>query len=290
MEVLQCGPLTTVQDLGRFSYAALGVGRSGAADARAAALANRLVGNDEGAACLELTFGGATLLFRQPMRLAVTGAPCPLTSDGRGEAMNSPFTVAAGARLSVGAPQAGLRTYVAVRGGVDVPAVLGSRSTDVLAGLGPPVLSPGTVLPIGTARVGPPPAVEVAPVSAPESGDLVVRVLPGPRDDWFTEDALRTLTGSRYEVTADSNRVGLRLAGPALDRAREGELPSEGMVAGSVQVPPSGQPVLFLADHPITGGYPVIAVLRSADLPVIAQARPGQGIRFRLDQRVSAAW
>jgi len=123
--------------------------------------------------------------------------------------------------------------------------------------------------------------VEVAPVSAPSVEDLVVHVLPGPRDDWFTPDAMATFLSGRYEVTAESNRVGVRLTGPSVQRARDGELPTEGMVAGSVQIPPSGLPIVFLADHPVTGGYPVIAVVRSADLPLMAQARPGQAVTFR---------
>ncbi|MCT2587870.1 5-oxoprolinase subunit C family protein [Actinophytocola gossypii] len=288
IEVVRCGPLATVQDRGRPGFGSMGVGRSGAADAGAAALANRLVGNAEHAAVLELTLGGATLVFRAATLVAVTGAPCPLDRDGRAEAPNAPFTVPAGGRLTIGAPEVGLRGYVAVRGGVAVPPVLGSRATDVLAGLGPDALSPGTVLPVGTDHDGPPPAVEVAPVPALESGDLEVRVVPGPRADWFTPDALDTLRRGRYVVTADSNRVGLRLDGPALARARDGELPSEGMVAGAIQVPPSGQPVLFLADHPVTGGYPVIGVVHTRDLGILAQARPGQAVTFRVVQRAAA--
>jgi biotin-dependent carboxylase-like uncharacterized protein len=173
-----------------------------------------------------------------------------------------------------------MRTYLSVRGGVDVPPVLGSRATDVLAGLGPDLPAPGELLP-----VGPPPeafpAVDLAPVPEPADGDLVLEILPGPRDDWFTPDALRVLCAEPYEVTTDSNRVGIRLRGPVLERACEGELASEGMVPGAIQVPPSGQPTLFLADHPLTGGYPVIAVVRSNDVDRAAQARPGQRIRFR---------
>jgi KipI family sensor histidine kinase inhibitor len=280
IEVVHCGPLGTVQDTGRPGYASLGVGRSGAADTVSAALANRLVGNEPAAACLELSFG-ATLLFREPTRIAVTGATCTLARDGRGEAMNAPFNVRAGQKLVIGPAQVGLRAYVAVRGGIAVPATLGSRATDVLSGLGPDSLAPGTVLPIGDACEGPPPAVEVAPVRAPSADDLVVHVLPGPRDDWFTKEAVATFLGGRYEVTTESNRVGVRLSGPALRRSREGELPTEGMVPGAIQIPPSGQPIVFLADHPVTGGYPVIGVVRSADLPLVAQARPGQVVRFR---------
>jgi biotin-dependent carboxylase-like uncharacterized protein len=279
IEIVHCGPLGTVQDTGRPGYAALGVGRSGAADAASAALANRLVGNEPAAACLELSFG-ATLTFHEPARVVVTGATCELSRSGRGEAMNAPFDVRAGQTLVVGPASVGLRAYVAVRGGIAVAATLGSRATDVLSGLGPDPLAPDMVLPIGNAYAGPPPPVEVAPVPTPATGDLVVHVVPGPRDDWFTDEAVARFFHDSYEVTAESNRVGVRLSGPALTRARDGELPTEGMVAGSVQIPPSGQPIVFLADHPATGGYPVLAVVRTADLPVIAQARPGQAVRF----------
>nr|WP_208297562.1 biotin-dependent carboxyltransferase family protein [Actinophytocola oryzae] len=290
MEIVHCGPLGTVQDAGRPGYASLGVGHSGFADPESATLANRLVGNLPSAACLELSFG-ATLRFLAQARVVVTGATCVLARDSRAEAMNAPFDVTAGETLTIGPASVGLRTYVAVRGGLAVAPTLGSRSTDVLAGLGPDTLSPGMTLPVGDAVDGPPPAVEVAPVRSQSAEDLEIHVQPGPRDDWFTDDALSQLFGSRYEVTAESNRVGVRLSGPALSRCRDGELPSEGMVAGSVQIPPSGQPIVFLADHPVTGGYPVIAVVCAADLARMAQARPGQGVRFTRSgrQRRSAA-
>ncbi len=280
IEVLHCGPLSTVQDMGRAGYASLGVGTSGAADAASAALANRLVGNTPEAAVLELSFG-ATLAFAATTRVVVTGALCEVARDNRGEGMNAPFDVRAGQKLVIGPASVGLRAYVAVRGGFAVEPTLGSRSTDVLSGLGPAPLAAGMVLPIGDACSGPPPAVDVAPVAAPSTDELVVRLVPGPRDDWFTSEALTTIFTSSYTVTADSNRVGVRLDGPALTRARDGELPSEGMVTGSVQVPSGGKPIVFLADHPVTGGYPVIGVVLAADLPVLAQARPGQVVRFR---------
>ncbi|MGB3444431.1 MAG: biotin-dependent carboxyltransferase family protein [Actinophytocola sp.] len=280
IEVIGCGPLGTVQDTGRPGWASLGVGASGAADAASAALANRLVGNAREAAVVELSFGAA-LAFRETARVAVTGALCEVSHGGRGEGMNAPFDVTAGQTLVVGPASVGLRTYVAVRGGIAAAATLGSRSTDVLSGLGPAPLAEGTVLPIGEAYSGPPPSVEVAPVPAPSADELLVRVVPGPRDDWFTEDAMTTLFTASYTVTADSNRVGVRLDGPALTRSRDGELPSEGMVTGSVQVPSGGTPIVFLADHPVTGGYPVIGVVLAADVPVLAQARPGQVVRFR---------
>lgn len=279
IEILSPGPLTTIQDLGRPGLAALGVGRSGAADPGALRLANRLVGNPESAACLELTFGGIRLRCASGGTLALAGAPCPVRVGGRDAAVHTPISVSAGEEVHVGRPSAGLRTYLAVRGGIDVPAVLGSRSTDVLAGLGPPLVRAGAILPIGTNVTGLP-DVDVAPVPAyPEQ--FVLRVHPGPREDWFAPGTLTALCAATWEVTPDSNRVGMRLAGPQLRRAEEGELPSEGMVLGALQVPPNGQPVLFLADHPVTGGYPVLAVVAEADVCLAAQARPGQRLRFR---------
>ncbi|MFC4786412.1 biotin-dependent carboxyltransferase family protein [Nocardioides sp. MAHUQ-72] len=280
VEVLETGPLATVQDLGRPGLSDLGVGHSGAADQRSLRLANRLVGNPESAAAVELTLGGLTVRAHGDLLVAVTGAVCPLVVDGRQVAMNSVVQVPAGATLRVGTPVTGLRSYLAVRGGVDVPPVLGSRSTDVLSGIGPDPLAPGTPLPVGPAP-GAHPLVDHAPVRAPGEGDVALRVVPGPRADWFVDTALDTLLGEPYAVTGESNRVGMRLAGTPLERSRDAELPSEGMVCGALQVPPSGLPTLFLNDHPVTGGYPVIAVVLSADLPLAAQARPGQRLRFR---------
>jgi biotin-dependent carboxylase-like uncharacterized protein len=176
-------------------------------------------------------------------------------------------------------PPVGLRTYLAVRGGVDVPVVLGSRSTDTLSGLGPAPLKPGDRLPVG-ALAAAEPIVDVAPVRPPSSRPIL-HVLPGPRRDWLDPAAWTALTTQDWAVTADSNRVGLRLAGPRLDRNRKDELPSEGLVPGAIQVPPDGAPVLFLADHPVTGGYPVLAVVASADLSPAAQLRPGDTVAFR---------
>ncbi|MDF2710257.1 MAG: 5-oxoprolinase/urea amidolyase family protein [Nonomuraea muscovyensis] len=277
IEVLVPGPYATVQDLGRRGLAHLGVPGSGAADAKSLRLANRLVGNPEGAAGIEVTFGGARLAFRSGAWVAVTGAPCPLAAVPRA-GTGVPFWVPAGGELRFGTPAWGLRSYLAVRGGVAVEPVLGSRSTDSLSGLGPEPLRAGTLLPVGDTGELPPIHVDQAPPPGRRAG--VLRVLPGPRDDWFAPGALEALCGRPYVVSQDSNRVGVRLHGPELVRAREGELASEGMVTGAVQVPPSGQPIVFLADHPPTGGYPVIAVVLTADLPVAAQLRPGDPVRF----------
>jgi biotin-dependent carboxylase-like uncharacterized protein len=278
IEIIRAGSLTTVQDLGRPGLAHLGVARSGAADRGSLRLANRLVGNPEGAGCLEITFGGFVARFDEAGTVALAGAPCPVQVSGHQSFMYGPIQLKARDELGVGSPTRGVRTYLAVRGGVDVPPVLGSRSTDILSGLGPDPLWPGMRLPVGTDTADLP-RVDVAPVP-PIPDEIAVRVIPGPRDDWFTPAALTVLTSTAYEVTAQSNRVGIRLSGATLERSRTGELPSEGMVCGALQVPPSGQPVLFLADHPVTGGYPVIAVVWEQDVSLAAQARPGQRLRF----------
>ena len=275
LEVVRPGPLTTVQDTGRPGQAALGVGRSGACDRRAHALANRLVGNPPGAAVLEVTFGALELRARGDLLLATAGARCAGPWPHA-----APTRLRDGEVLRLGPPVTGVRTYVAVRGGLDVAPVLGSRSTDVLAGLGPPVPEPGDLLAVGPAT-GPLPVVDVAPVADPAADDVALTVFPGPRRDWFDDAAWAQLLTTRWEVTTDSNRVGLRLDGLPLARTREGELPSEGMVRGAVQVPPSGLPVLFLADCPVTGGYPVLAYVADDDVDLAAQLRPGQGVHLR---------
>lgn len=280
LEVLATGPLATVQDLGRAGQARWGVGVSGAADRGALRLANRLLGNDIRAAALEVTFGGLVLHAHDDVQLALTGAPCPATVDGHAVGHNALLTLPAGAVLALGPPRTGVRTYVGVRGGIDVTEVLGSRSTDLLSGVGPDVLVEGARLPVGR-PAGDLPDVDQAPVGAPPGGDVVLRVRPGPRDDWFTAQARALLLHARWEVSAQSDRVGVRLQGPPLEREVHEELASEGMVPGALQVPPSGLPTLLLVDHPLTGGYPVIAVVRDADVDAAAQLRPGQGVRFR---------
>jgi biotin-dependent carboxylase-like uncharacterized protein len=276
VEVVDPGPFATIQDLGRPGFAHLAVGRSGACDRGALRLANRLVGNDEGAAVIEATAGGLVLRARGPLVVAVTGALAPIEVDGREADPYAPVALGDGAELRLGRPSDGLRTYVAARGGIDVPPVLGSRSTDVLAGIGPPPLAAGAVLPVGATLGDQWRPIDVAPIPRTATDPLVLRVVMGPRHDWFGTKSLRRLAEATYEVTAQSNRIGL-----IADRG-DRELPSEGLVAGALQVPPSGQPTLMLADHPVTGGYPVIAVVLSPDLDAAGQAWPGQRLRFRV--------
>ncbi|RJS47027.1 biotin-dependent carboxyltransferase family protein [Nocardioides cavernaquae] len=275
LTIIDAGALTTVQDLGRPGHAHLGVPRAGALDAPAAALGNRIVGNPPSAAVLETTVSGCTLRSQTGHWIAVTGAPCHLSVDGHQAAFAAPVWVAPGATLVVGPATSGVRTYVAVAGGIAVAPVLGSRSTDTLAGVGPPLALAGMDLPIGVPTREPQAHDTPRP---PAAGPL--RLLPGPRADWFT-DPLGHLCATSYAVGEASNRIGLRLHGAPLPRVRAGELASEGMVLGAVQVPPDGQPVVFLADHPVTGGYPVAAVVHPDDLHRCAQLRPGEQVRFR---------
>jgi biotin-dependent carboxylase-like uncharacterized protein len=287
--VVHVGYGVTTQDLGRPGFSDMGLGAAGAADRGAAALANRMVGNRPGAAVLEAVLGSVALRTDAHVVAAVTGAAGPVDverADGtvRGAAPYEVLMLEPGDVLHLGIPGTGLRSYVAVRGGFAVEPVLGSRSWDSLAQLGPAPLRVGDVLPVGDEADAWPVVDAVAPPSTPEwSGPVVLDVVPGPRDDWFSPEWRSTLTGQDHVVSADSDRVGVRTtAATPLVRAVTGELPSEGVETGSLQVPPEGSPVLFLADHPVTGGYPVVAVLTPASVERAAQLRPGDVVRFRL--------
>jgi len=285
LEVLDAGLLTLIQDLGRVGLASIGVGPSGAADRGAFRLGARLLAQSYTAAALEVTFGGLSVRARGDLQVALTGAQAPAAVDGRAVGYFGPFMVADGQILKLGTPQVGLRSYLSVRGGIAVAPVLGSRSTDTLSGLGPPPVRAEDVLP-----VGPPPTAfpnqDLVPAPSVSAETLVLHALRGPRDDWLSEIA--ALAETTWTVSDHSDRVGMRLSGASLQRegSRQGqELPSEGVVCGSIQVPPGGQPVIFLADHPVTGGYPVVAVLLDDDIDRAAQAVPGQQVRIVLGAR-----
>lgn len=279
LRVVSPGAFTTVQDLGRPARAALGVARSGVLDRTALRVANRLVGNEEDAAGLEIAMGGFVARAEVDTWVCVTGALADVDIDGRPACAYAPQLIPAGAGLRIGPARAGLRVYLAVRGGIVVPAALGSRSRDVLAGLGPAPLVVGDVLHVEVPASAVP-VVDAFPWSIPPS-DLEVRVAVGPRADWFAADAPSTLRSATWTVSSHADRVGIRFDGPALRRTRSDELPSEGMRPGAIQVPPHGRPVVLLADGPVTGGYPVIAVVTDAALDALAQARPGDRVRFR---------
>ena len=282
LEILATGPLTLVQDLGRAGFAAIGVGRSGAADREAFRLGARLLAQPYTAAALEVTFGGLSIRAHGDLQMALTGAPAPAAIDGRTVGYFGPFALGNSQVLTLGTPQVGLRSYLSVRGGIAVPPVLESRATDTLSGLGPPPVQTGDMLP-----VGPPPAafpaVDVAPAPALSDDTLVLHALRGPRDDWLAD--MDALVSTEWTVSSHSDRVGIRLTGEPLQyhaKRIDQELPSEGVVPGAIQVPSGGQPVVFLADHPVTGGYPVVAVLLDDDIDRAAQAVPGQQLRILL--------
>jgi len=280
LEILQTGPLALVEDLGRPGLAHIGVTRSGAADRRSHRLANRLLANPDDRATIEVTLGGLHVrVYGGGLDIAVTGADANPTVDGIPFGANSIAHVRDGQVIALGAPRIGMRSYLGVRGGIAVAGTLRSRSYDTLSGIGPSPLHPGDVLPVGE-PVGNFPELEQAPVAAMPDGPVELRMIPGPRYDWFVDpDAV---VRTEWVTSERSDRVGVRLVGPALQSRRPGrQLPSEGALRGAVQVPPNGQPVILGVDHPVTGGYPVIGVVRDADTDLIAQLRPGQPVRLR---------
>lgn len=283
LEVLETGMPVLVQDLGRPGLGAVGVGCSGAADRHGFRLGARLLQHDKGEAALEVTFGNTTLRAHGSMTVVLTGADTGADVDGVPVAHASLFRLRDGQRLHLGTPAAGVRTYVSVRGGVGGDRVLGSRSTDTLSGVGPAPLLAGGHVKIKRGRRRWLPVIDMVPVPALTLDPVRVRARLGPRDAWIADPA--RLEGQPWTTSSRSDRVGVRLEGGLLARhARfEGaELPSEGAMRGAVQVPPGGEPVVFLADHPVTGGYPVVAVVLEADVDLLAQARPGQGITIKV--------
>jgi len=279
LEILRTGPLALVEDLGRTGLAHLGVTRSGAADRRSHTLANRLVANPDDRATVEVMFGGFSARVRGgDIDVAVTGADTDPTVNGKPFGTNSIHHVRDGEVISLGSPYAGLRSYLAVRGGVDVEPVLGSRSYDVMSAIGPRPLQAGDILPVGS-HTDDYPELDQAPVASIEGRLLDLRVLPGPRDDWFVDpDAL---VHNVWVASDRSDRVGMRLTGtPMRYRDPDRQLPSEGATRGAIQVPRNGLPVILGPDHPVTGGYPVAGVLVDTDIDKVAQIRPGQTVRL----------
>lgn len=279
LEILQPGPLALVEDLGRPGLSHLGVTRSGAADRRSHTLANRLVANPDERATVEVTLGGFTArVCGGDVIVAVTGANTDPAVNGIPFGTNSVHHVRAGETISLGPARTGLRSYLAVRGGFDVDPVLGSRSFDVLSSIGPRPLTAGDVLRVGE-HTDEFPELDQAPVAALDDDVIELRVVPGPRDDWFLDADV--LVRTNWQVTDRSDRVGVRLVGMPLEyRWPDRQLPSEGALRGSIQVPPNGFPVILGPDHPVTGGYPVIGVVVDDDVDAIAQARPGQTVRL----------
>lgn len=268
IRVLAPGFQTTVQDLGRFGYAHLGVAASGAADALALRAGNLLVGNAENAAALEITLVGGTLEFEAGAVVALTGS-----DFGSGLPLWTAVEVAAGTILRGGASRSGARGYLAVRGGIATHKVLGSASAHLMTGIGGRALRQGDRLPIGSEAVRQPRKQAAQPPTA--EGPL--RVTGGPQAAWFGDD----LYGAAYRVLEESNRMGLRLRGPAIASAT-GHMLTEGVALGAVQIPPDGQPIVLFVEHQTTGGYPKPANVVSADLWRVGQLRPRDEVRFQL--------
>jgi len=288
IEVLLPGLQTTVQDLGRWGHQSIGVPVAGPMDPFAHRLANALAGNERGAATLEITLQGPTLRFTDTRTVAVAGAEFDVTLDDA-PITSSPFQVRSGQVLRFGERRRCARTYVAVSGGIDVPCVLGSRSTHLptrTGGVEGRALVRGDRLPLGASagRSRARGKVEPSPSAALPS----VRVLPGPQDDRFVGEALAVLVSAPYHVTVDSNRMAYRLEGPALEHRAGADIVSDATPMGSIQVPASGQPLLLMADRQTTGGYAMLATIITADLGVAGQTAPGDRIQFRLCSRSDA--
>ncbi|MDK4305030.1 biotin-dependent carboxyltransferase family protein [Corynebacterium pseudodiphtheriticum] len=280
LKVLETGPQATFQDLGRAGYSGLGVSPSGAFDRGAARRANRMLGNDENSAVIEILFGGFEVVAEKPVRIVFTGTDADVFVDKRCMRTNTVLDIQKGqtVRLEIGT---GLRAYLGISGGFAVEPVLGSVATDTLSGIGPDPITSGTSLPTNAKNptVGLP-RIKHLPTQFVPKSHAVLDIVLGPRQDWFAETA--ELFNQTFQISSDSDRIGVNLiASRPLQRAYDGELASEGAMRGALQIPPSGHPVAFGADHPITGGYPVIGVLTSESVDKMAQLSPGTIVTFR---------
>jgi biotin-dependent carboxylase-like uncharacterized protein len=289
VEIVKPGLLVSLQDTGRPGLAHLGIGRAGAFDAPALRLANALAGNPRDTCALEFTLRGPTLRFHRDAWIAMTGAPGSLRIDDVEAPTWTPVRVPSGAVVTIGALHRGCRGYLAIHGGIDVGPVLGSRSTDVNAVLGPfeRPLRAGDMLSIGNAGAGaafparahPAWRIDPRPWFDPDAGHAL-RLLPGAHFARLTETSRAALFAEAFPVQADSNRTGVRLSGPRLEWIAPFEMVSEGCVPGLLQLPPSGQPIAFGVEGPVSGGYPRIGQIAAVDLPRLAQRRPGDALRF----------
>jgi antagonist of KipI len=281
LKIIRPGMFTTVQDCGRWGFQAHGVGVSGAMDLFSHRLANALVGNRNEDATLEVTLLGPEIEFQSDSTVAVTGAEFRLTLDGGLVRMDQALDVSAGSRLKFGERAKGARGYLAVAGGIDVPAVLGSRATHVVTGMGGfggralragdiVKKQSGVVLGKKTGKT----EQAYRPIVLPEGG-AKIRVIAGPKGTGL-------LTAHRYTILPQSNRVGYRLDGPAVFERPTGEMLSTAVPTGAVQVPPTGQPILLMADHAPTGGYAIAATVITADLPLAGQLAPGDWVEFQV--------
>ena len=295
LQVIAPGMLTTIQDRGRWGWQSCGVPVAGSMDAVSHRIANALVGNDPEAALLEITLTGPDMAFNDDRRVAVAGARFELTLNGQPMPMDAPFMAPAGSRLRFGRRHRGARAYLAVSGGIAVPPVFGSRSTHVASAMGGVEGRPlraGDCLPLGPHRREPQASAAVS-ARVPDlipAGDrpAAIRVLPGPHDDRFSPGALEALESGPYVISVSSDRMGFRLDGPELSASHAAEMISDALPPGGLQVPPSGQPILLMADRPTTGGYPCLATVITADIGMAGQLAPGDSMSFVLTSRGDA--
>lgn len=290
LQIVRPGLLTSVQDLGRYGHQEVGVPVAGPMDAFSHRLANQLVGNDADAATLEVTLIGPEILIDAETTVAIVGAVFEVTCDGRPVPLGASFAVQPGQRLTFGRLIQGARAYLGVAGGVLTASVLGSRATHLVSGMGGldgRALLSGDRVPVLACPVPRSPR-KAAGLTLPAGRRARLRVVPGPQDDWFHAEALKTVAGVSFRISPRSNRMGYRLEGPPLERAREGELISEPVGMGAIQVPGAGEPILLMADRQTAGGYPKIGHVISADLPIAGQLAPGDIIEFILCSRQEA--
>lgn len=284
MKILSAGPLTTIQDKGRYGYMRYGITTSGVLDDKAYTYGNALLGNPDGEACLEMTVKGAAIQFAGTGAIAITGADMVPHINGAVVPVNQRIEIADGDVLELGFAGKGLRAYLCVEGGIDVPLVYGSRSTNLKCGFGGfhgRKLKDGDVLstcPVAEYRRkawGLPQEYQL-----PQDGGMTIRVISGPQDDMFTTDGIATFLNSEYKVTPASDRMGIRLSGKPLEAVKGMDIISDAIPLGSIQVAADGQPIILLADRQTTGGYAKIATVISEDIWKLAQARLGTEVRF----------
>lgn len=282
LQVLTSGPMTTVQDRGRFGYVAFGIGTSGVMDLDAYEAANYLVGNKHGEAVLEATLMGPSIRFEADCICAVTGADMGAKIGNRPVERYRPFWVQAGQVLSMGVAQSGCRGYLAVQGGFDVPVVMGSRSTNLkcrLGGYEGRALKAGDVLTVPDESYS---SIMDRKRRIPiYDQEVTVRVVPGPQADYFTQAGFQTLWSQPFAVSAKSDRMGLRLDGPAIEMKNGSDIVSDGIALGAIQVTSAGQPIILLADRQTTGGYAKIGTVCSVDIPKLAQLKPGGVVHLK---------
>jgi antagonist of KipI len=291
INIVKPGLLTTIQDLGRWGHQVVGVPVAGPMDVFSHRLANQLVANADDAATLEITLIGPELEFAAGARVAVTGAVFDLACDDQPIAPGESITISKGQRLKFGRLHQGARAYLAIAGGIQTAPILGSRSTHLVSHMGGHdgrALAAGDRIPI-VADPGIDPVVRKASgFHLPSAGRARLRVMPGPQDDWFDDDALKILTSVSFRISPRSNRMGYRLEGPPLTRSRDGEPISEPVGVGAIQVPNAGEPILLMADRQTAGGYPKIGHVITADLPLAGQLAPGDFVEFALCSRQEA--